>query len=283
MVNSNYVIIKNVMFLKFFKLKNKQNYNRGFTLIELLVVVAIIGILSSVVLASLNSAREKTRIAAGKQADANILHGIGDKMVGQWTFDDSSNPWIDTSGEGNHGSCTGTNCPTITTGYNGRNAASFDGNDWVEILDSNSLDITGQITITAWIKTSNTNNQIILGKNHTTSYYLSMAPSGITFFTNSGYVSAASSHNDNNWHMVAGTISAQGKRQIYIDGVLKSENTGNILTDSNNLRIGDSGNVHAYFNGLIDDVRIYSSALNTAQIEKLYAEEKEERKLAEAR
>ena len=62
----------------------KNTLKRGFTLIELLVVIAIIGILASVVLASLNSARDKGTDAANKSNLNNI------RAQAEIVYDDSN-------------------------------------------------------------------------------------------------------------------------------------------------------------------------------------------------
>jgi prepilin-type N-terminal cleavage/methylation domain-containing protein len=62
--------------------------NRGFTLIELLVVIAIIGILSAVVLASLNSAR-------GKGANASIKSNLANLRAGaEMYYDDAPGSYV---------------------------------------------------------------------------------------------------------------------------------------------------------------------------------------------
>ena len=66
-------------------MNKKSRGSRGFTLIELLVVIAIIGLLASVILASLNSAR-------GKGADAAIKSQLKDLQSQAEIVYDDANP-----------------------------------------------------------------------------------------------------------------------------------------------------------------------------------------------
>ena len=58
-----------------------MDQKRGFSLIEILVVIAIIGILSSVVISSVNSSREKAKIATAKLELHNIKLAIASLAI----------------------------------------------------------------------------------------------------------------------------------------------------------------------------------------------------------
>lgn len=63
-----------------------MNTRRGFTLIELLVVIAIIGVLSSIVLSSLNASRVKARDTARKVQGRQFQRAIETYFVDNGTY-----------------------------------------------------------------------------------------------------------------------------------------------------------------------------------------------------
>jgi len=205
-----------------------------------------------------------------------------DGVVGAWHFDEENGTIAhDTSGEGNDGTLydgnttndDGNTPPQWTGGKFGK-ALSFDGvDDYVKVEDSDSLDITDEITAVAWVKTSNTAAQTVVGKK--SEILLRIDGSGNAVFginDGTGWYEAISTKFvcDGNWHFLVGTFNGSSIK-IFVDESLAKETlkTTTIQDTTNPLTIGQLAGLN-YFNGTIDEVCIYNRALSEEEISDLY-------------
>ena len=202
-------------------------------------------------------------------------------LCGHWRFDEGSGSMAqDSSGFCNDGTVYGA---SWTYGKIG-NALYFDGiNDQVVVPDSNSLDVSDQLTIMAWIKPHSVYtggnwryDDPILCKRY--AYYFVMNADGKLAFYGYGLlppgwvVGANMSGCVNTWVHVAVTYDGNYVK-LYINGTLDTSvpKTGSIVINDKCVRMGYV-DYNRHFHGIIDDVRIYNKALTADEIYQKYLE-----------
>ncbi len=152
-------------------------------------------------------------------------------------------------------------------------ALDFDGsNDYVTIADADSLDLTSNYTLEAWIYPNSFGYlEGIISKYHTNNangYTLRVTASGGIDFDQMS--TAGGLLTPNQWYHIA-AVNSGGTRSLYINGLPVTLSGTPITVGANNnpVRIGqDFGTTGParYFDGLIDEARIWNTARTAQQI-----------------
>ena len=198
-------------------------------------------------------------------------------LVGFWKLDESQGGNVsDSSGNNNNGSLVGDPQWQPSGGVLG-GALKFDGDgDYVKINNESNFDFAGQVTVTAWVNIASVPVEwtAIITKGDS-AWRISteraerrfhFAVGANTLLSGQKIVSA------NQWHHVACMYDG-GQIRMYVDGELDTSGSynGNIEQNNYPVYIGENAEqTGRFFNGLIDDVRIYNYALPENEIKALY-------------
>ncbi len=201
-------------------------------------------------------------------------------LVGYWSMEDCHGlKATDSSGRGNTGTLTnfalsGTSSNWVA-GKRSACALNFDGsNDFVDAGSPSSLNISGALTISLWVRPIIPSVGEALILNGDFKYGITYYTNGsMYFYINSGANGVSAAVTQNVWHHVVGvwdgTTGANGMK-LYSDGVLVNQRTSIAATTgaAGPLYIGKQST--AFFGGTVDDIRLYNRALTAAEVSALY-------------
>ncbi len=156
-------------------------------------------------------------------------------------------------------------------------AFNLDGlNDYAEIPDSTSLNITGRISLQAWISPASVQSGRIIDKQTnggSDGYFLDISNGRLRVGIGGNTFQSTTNLNTNSWTHVAATYDGV-KIRIYLNGSLNSvspELAGSLVANSVPLRIGTDATATAnFFSGQIDEVQIHNRALSSPEIKAIY-------------
>jgi hypothetical protein len=190
----------------------------------------------------------------------------------------------DASGNGKHGIVNGATLTTDRYGY-ANNAYSFDGlNDFIAL--NHAFNGYTQLTISVWfnITATSPNLQALISSDNSNKLVHMQIQTGASA-NNAVYYNSTSGALGvmlfaqpipllNTWTHMVMTVN-NGSSSLYLDGVLIEKKTDNYSTMNNTdlLRIGSGYLNQRFFNGLIDDIRIYNRALSFQEVSDLYQSE----------